>query len=106
MDAELPEELCTICHLPKSQHSVRRHEFTSDGSNSLRSRDDRSDDSASSRPTSDQGRVRNAMMGDPVLRLILIRQGIISVVDLNQVEQELEAAGYATATSVGEPRDR
>lgn len=105
LTAELPEEVCRFCGKPKGNHPYKHAFVGLNDIGSLRSRDNERSDPSSSMPTSDQGRVRNAMTGDPVLRLILIRKGIISVADLNEVEQQLEAAGYATATPVGKPRD-
>lgn len=105
--AGLPEEVCAVCHKPKGNHPYKHSFVPETESASLRSRDNHPSNQSSSRPTGAQGRVRNAQIGDPVLRLIMLRKGIITVDDLNQVETELTASGVASyePSPLGESRD-
>jgi hypothetical protein len=112
--AEQPElpfppvnEPCQICHLPKQTHIDKDiiHRYVPPGAPiSLESRRRDDGDDRRSRRDVDQGSVRIAQSGDPVLRMILIRAGVISVADIQRIEDELRAsgaAGYDPAKTVG-----
>lgn len=93
------DPFCRVCGRPRSDHRGR-HMFIGPGDPlKLRegpSRDDRGDDAPAS-----QGPVRSLTGGDPVLRMALIRKGLISPEDLDEVERELGAAGIATSEPLG-----
>lgn len=90
------DPLCRTCGRPLSNHPFR-HPFVSMDAkgNSLIARDDDAHDHASRTPQENQGHVRIAPAGDPVLRMIMIRKGIITVEDLDNLEAELRATGVA-----------
>lgn len=93
IQAETDVPTCSICHKPKDNHPYR-HEFSPIGNRTggLIKASDR----ASSEPSvASQGRVGIAPGGDPVLRLVLLRKGLIEVADLDAVEAELRATGVA-----------
>lgn len=102
---------CRICGGSKQDHLDAglkiRHAFVGpNDSMRLREAARPSRDDESAMPAS-QGSVGNALRGDPILRLLLIRKGIISPDELSAVEQELKGAGFAWAEStMGQPRDR
>lgn len=95
------DDHCTTCGKPRDNHPYR-HAFTSrrSPSTSLRPVEDvqlpNDASSAPARPS--QGAIGSAMRGDPVLRIALIRAGVITVADIEAVEAELRVSGYAEAT--------
>jgi len=100
-------EPCTICHKPRAAHNYR-HAWTGFSTTTSALFEQTGHSSGGDQPaTGDpvtQGRVRIASTGDPVLRMVLLRKGIITVEDLNAVEEELRAtgvAGYEPPTTVG-----
>lgn len=111
---------CTICSKPKLNHPYR-HGWVGYGddksglfevsSSTPPPRPPQNDgthtpaESFDSAVRSSQGRSGNALQGDPVLRLALIRAGIIKVEDLDRIEGELRAAGVASnvAAPLGQP---
>lgn len=102
------DEKCRICQKPKALHlSGRiRHAFVGETDSTQLREDDRPHQSgAGDRPAS-QGPVRNTIGGDPILRLALIRAGVITIEDLEAVEKELRGAGVAIAEAVGQPGGR
>ena len=93
------EDRCRICDKPKAEHAEMRHEFVpldAERNTGLRPQKSSSDASSSSAPES-QGSLRVARGGDPVLRLALIRAGVITAQDLDNIEAELKASGLASA---------
>ena len=93
-------ETCTVCGKPKDNHPFR-HAFASTftGNTLKAAPKEEPEDSTPSRDIQ--------LGGDPVLRLALIRRGIITPDDLSCIEQELKGAGIAVSnTAVGEPRNR
>lgn len=91
---------CRICDLPRAEHGQMRHEFISleeTRNTGLRPAKSSSDASSGSAPSS-QGSFRIASGGDPVLRLALIRAGVITAQDLDSIEAELKASGLASAS--------
>lgn len=105
MTKPLNEPLCRICSRPKADHldamSSIRHAFVGpNDSMKLRESARPSRDDESPVPAT-QGSVGNALRGDPILRLVLIRKGILSPDDLSEVEQELKGAGFAWAENPG-----
>lgn len=97
---------CTICGKPKANHPYR-HAWVGYGSDRSglfentapqkpESNENRAlDQSIDQANPSSQGRIRNALQGDPVLRLALIRKGLLTVQDLDDIEAELRASGVA-----------
>ena len=88
---EMGEPLCRVCKHPRSNHPFR-HPFQGfDQDATLKLPDDA--------PSSDAGMIQgspgNALRGDPVLRMALIRAGVITADQLTQVEAELKATGIA-----------
>lgn len=92
-------ELCKICNYPRDDHDFA-HEFSTDGKLHHRSSDHRSHDERMTGSPVTQGSPGNDMRGDPVLRMALIRKGLITVADLTQIEEELRMVGIATAQTV------
>ncbi|PYS90499.1 MAG: hypothetical protein DMF62_04870 [Acidobacteria bacterium] len=78
-------ELCGICHQPREYHEkdTVRHQFDVGGKLMAKV--------TSPPPTSSRG----VPSGDPILRLLLIRKGIISADDIDAAEKELRALGVA-----------
>lgn len=91
-DPEHGVELCTICRKPKLGHNYH-HQFSSPGSrtNGLV----KSSDAPSAPSVQSEGSVRIPSGGDPMLRMVLLRKGLITVADLDEVEAELRATGVA-----------
>jgi hypothetical protein len=92
------DDYCTICHRPKADHTDEkfRHRYSPPGgSSALFARDDqRSDASSDSAPVA-QGVVGKLPMGDLVLRMAMLRKGLLTVADLDEVEAELRATGVS-----------
>lgn len=89
---------CTICGKPRADHPYR-HRFVGygDAQQTLFKSTENDDDASSideARPSS-QGSVRIAQGGDPVLRLALLRKGLITLEDLDAINAELKGAGVA-----------
>lgn len=105
LTTESEAEVCGICSRPKEAHKDMVHQFQpKNGPRTLVARDDSSHDQRKHAPGESQGRPRNASSGDPVLRMALIRKGVITVEDLDAVDAELRAtgvAGYEPPASVG-----
>lgn len=91
--------LCQICNQTEEWHKLHgvKHAFSPD-STKFRL--------AEHKITAEA--VVNKLPSDPVLRMVLIRKGIISVDDLAEVEKELRTVGIAsyeaTPNVVGQPR--
>lgn len=86
------QEICTICHKPQDGHNYR-HKFSPQGGKTgglIKT----GDQSAKGQPAS-EGSVRTLPGGDPVLRMVLLRKGLITVEDIETVEAELRATGVA-----------
>lgn len=98
-------ELCGICHKPKEAHRDMVHRYQpSNGPRTLVARDESMHDERNDAPRESQGRPRTLSAGDPVLRMALIRKGVISVEDLDAVDAELRitgVAGYEPPASLG-----
>lgn len=95
---EITDDLCLVCHKPRSNHNFLHRFAELGGPNSLIIRTDENDESMNDRSQGDpvaQGRVRMPTTGDPVLRMALIRKGVITPKDLDDVEEELKATGVA-----------
>ena len=82
---------CRVCGRPKDNHPYR-HAFQGPDSGSLIEKE-QPPPAIASGPI--QGSPGNALRGDPVLRMVLIRAGVITVDQLSQVEAELRATGFA-----------
>jgi hypothetical protein len=85
----IDEILCGVCHKPREWHDQASilHQFDPGGK--LRPKTQVSEPADVSLPK-----------GDPILRLVLIRKGVISVDELEEVEKELKASGVASANTV------
>lgn len=88
-------EDCAVCHRPRKDHSRFRHDFRAFGESPTLSESAPRRESPDQVDPASQGRIRIATGGDPVLRMTLIRAGVISVGDLDKVEAELRATGVA-----------
>lgn len=91
--------LCTICSRPKEEHKNMVHQFSPYGQNSVLIQK-----SPEMPPPGTGGTVKVPTAGDPLLRMVLLRKGIIEVADLEAIEAELRAtgvAGYAPPASLG-----
>jgi len=115
---------CTVCGRPQMAHEHMAHMFSppwapiglrtaerpaspppSGGDTGVSSNDQVESPEANVRI--DQGRSGISLTGDPVLRMILIRQGLITPQDLTEVENELLSLGMVTnEKAMGQPRDR
>lgn len=86
----VPETLtCKVCGKTAEEHKTLMHRFTERGGLAKKGK---GDDASSGVPGS-QKAPSAALTGDPVLRVALIRAGIISPDDLTAVEEELRASG-------------
>lgn len=93
-------KVCTICGKDKAAHVNCIHRFSPYGENSVLTQ--RTDKEPLAPPA--QGQVRIPSGGDPLLRMVLLRKGLITVEDLDALEAELRAtgvAGYAPSTTLG-----
>lgn len=92
-------EVCTICRHTRAEHAERefKHAFSPPGGKTggLFKKTDASEVMA----PPPGGALRKLPPGDPVLRMALIRLGVVTVEALEQVEAELRATGM----SFGEP---
>ena len=81
---------CLICGKDEQWHRDNQpnHDFSIDGRLTKRAPSQASDPSSQNRPRINMG-------GDPVLRMALIRKGVITPEDLTQVEAELSATGIS-----------
>ena len=97
------EPRCRICHVPLLSHGGMKHKF--------RSEEDRqqglipakaSADASSNAGDRSRESLGVALSGDPVLRMALIRKGLITPDDLTAVEAELRASGVAAVKPVAQ----
>ena len=89
-------EICSVCKRPRQEHIDRgyRHQFVPIGGPvALVARDESPSESSPARTSESQGHVRMIPGGDPVLRMALIRKGLLTPDDLTSVEDELRATG-------------
>lgn len=91
------DELCTICHKTRADHGDMVHAFSGPDENVRLRPNKLSSESSSSSAPIPQGSIGIAMRGDPVLRLALIRAGLITPADLDKIEAELRVSGLASA---------
>lgn len=91
------DDICTICTTPRSEHGDRKHQFrgAEDRDTSLIPKKSGGDASLSDTSVP-QGSLGIASKGDPVLRLALIRAGVLTAQDLDVVEAELKASGLGS----------
>lgn len=96
-------DVCTVCFKNRAEHGDMKHVF--------RGRDDRqqslrphkaSADASSNAGDRSQESLGVALSGDPVLRMALIRKGLITPDDLTAVEAELRASGVAAVKPVAQ----
>ena len=78
------EDVCQLCHSPRNDHQ-RRHPFVGAGTDI---------GSAINNDKKNQGpaAVRIGSSGDPVLRMVLISKGLITLADLIAAEEEIDAS--------------
>jgi hypothetical protein len=94
-------ELCGVCHHDRQWHRENpsvQHAFSENGQLSKKPVDSKPVNHASSGDPATQGSIGRRLQGDPILRLLLIRKGIITTEELTQVEDELQGAGFAWAS--------
>lgn len=92
----IPEE-CTICHLPRAEHNTPNivHEFCSPGQQkTLVARSQQSPDAHEGNQQGSNG-LPATITSDAILRLALLRRGIITTDDLDEIEKELRVTGVA-----------
>jgi hypothetical protein len=87
------EDLCTICHRDKEAHKSMRHTFSPFGQSSTLF--EKTPEAPSPPPDQPRSTVRLPSASDPILRMVLLRKGLITVADIEAVEQELRATGVA-----------
>lgn len=95
-------EPCRICSTLRSEHGGKNHAFVGEGDTNTSLRPA----SSSDRPPSgdapaSQGSLGIALKGDPVLRIALIRAGVITVDQINQAEEELKVVGLGAVAPKG-----
>lgn len=99
--------LCSLCGRPEAQHNMEnfniRHRFAPPGQAVTLTENDRATESPPDSIPASHGNVRNASGGssDALLRMILIRKGILTVQELNEIEAELQASGAIVYEPVG-----
>lgn len=74
---------CGICDIPESRHEGLHHQFMPEGVDRLVLRSDKSQRAIAAR----------RVPFDPIVRLLLIRKGVITAEELQQAEAELNATG-------------
>lgn len=87
------EDACTICHKPQEAHRQMHHSFSPHGRPTAlfeKSPEAPAAPSGGAKPT-----VRLPSASDPILRMVLLRAGVITVAQLDAVEEELRATGVA-----------
>ena len=92
-------EKCDICQFPRNNHNFK-HEFSMRGEGLRVKKAVESESSGQQAKSGDpdsQGSIGIALRGDPILRLALIRKGVISADDLTTVEAELRASGAVSS---------
>ena len=89
-------DLC-FCGRDRRSHTGLAHEYSTTGT--LKRKDDADDSvSSSSAIPGDaevETRLQNMPNGDPILRMVLIRAGLITADQLTEVENELKATGIS-----------
>lgn len=89
------EELCGICHRPQAEHKNYQHAFV--GNNQPKTLVARSQQSPDAHEGNQQG-AQGALpkqSSDAILRLALLRKGLITTQDLDDIEEELRVTGVA-----------
>lgn len=102
MSEPATEELCTICNRDRPAHKTMHHGFSPPGQPS--SLFEKSPEAPETSPSGPRTTVRLPQSGDPILRMVLLRAGVITVAQLDAVEEELRAtgaAGYVPPASLG-----
>ena len=94
---EVEDEYCSMCGFSKTDHHFK-HKFVGIGG-SLQVADSSGDQAQSGDPVT-QGRAGIDLRGDPVLRMALIRKGVLTTGDLDTVEHELRTAGIVSTQTV------
>lgn len=105
-------DLCRICKRPRLDHNFN-HKFVGPNDSPGLVQVDKEvpppPDSSPQDPVREQpqDRVRTMPPGDSVLRMALLRAGVITLAQLEEVEAELKGAGIAYhSETLGQPRDR
>jgi hypothetical protein len=93
MSDPVTEELCTICHRDREAHRTMHHQFQSPGQPGVLVQQSVKAPEAPHSGTNPTVRLPSA--SDPILRMALIRAGVITVAQLDEVEEELRATGVA-----------
>lgn len=89
------QDICSVCKQSREWHKEHhpRHAFQSEGG-VIEAAAPESSGGPSSNPPAPR------LPGDPILRALLIRKGLISAEELDAVEAELRATGLVVAHSV------
>ena len=88
-----PDEVCVVCNTRFADHGERRHAFTAEGQPLVIEQP-----SKKQKEQAPQVKVVVAATPDLVLRQTLLRKGLITTEDLEEVEREL-TLGLPAATS-------
>jgi hypothetical protein len=92
-------DVCMLCGCKKDDHKTMHHLFVDENQDpSLSLNKSRGDSSNHDHPGS-QGLNGSALRGDPVMRLLLIRKGVITPEELSAIEDELKISGIAQAVA-------
>lgn len=94
---------CKICGRTRAEHGDLVHEFSADGSLVKNESSNRS----SERVPGSQKAPQATLKGDPVLRMVMVRKGLITPEELKEVEDELRATGavFDVHSARGDGRD-
>lgn len=102
-------ETCRLCHKTREAHDGVdiKHQFVGLSEAATLRKNDAPQQSVDQVHPEPQGPVRSLTGGDPILRMALIRAGIITADQLAAVEAELKGVGIAVAEpALGQPRSR
>lgn len=103
------DDVCGVCGKPAGAHKNLAHVFNVEGR--LVRRDAAATKSPSRADPSSQGSKGKLPTVDPIMRLILIRKGLVTAEEISQAEDELKSAGIIhanpdTRTNLGDALDR
>lgn len=85
----MADDICKICKRPKSDHNNLFHAFSVTGTlEKTLGADDRKQ-----RVPASLKRPQAALKGDPVLRMAMVRKGLVTADELEEIENELRSTG-------------
>ena len=85
-------DLCGVCGQGKESHAKLIHQFSQTSSLTA------AEEIHSSKTGSNHGNNGKLLMGDPVLRLLLIRKGLLTPEELEALSKELVSSGVIHAS--------